>query len=292
MLLKICEDSFIFDLTHTNIVTFLCYLIIFVCLFLCLIIRNKNLFNKNKKTIFIRKALLVLSSLIFLIFLTFIFISTLNASSFNECSCKIVKQKIIETKNNKLAVNDIILNKLIIIGDSRMEQIETNKNIQIPNNISFIAKSGAKIDWFSTTALPELKSVLDNRNTDYKYHVLINMGVNDLPNNIVKKVASDYLKYYKELLIAYPNVEFYWLSVNPINPQKYIIRYSKDKYVSDKIETFNQILLENVKENQASNITFCDSYHEFTFYTTDGLHYTEQTGKQIINYIVNKCVKY
>ena len=44
--------------------------------------------------------------------------------------------------------------------------------------------------------------------------------------------------------------------------------------------------------SELNNIYYCDSYNTLDFKTDDGLHYTRDTNKDIINYIANKCVKF
>ena len=82
---------------------------------------------------------------------------------------------------HKSNIKDITYNRVILIGDSRMENILKRKgSIDIPANFKIIAKGGAHIKWFKDEALPYLKELLDSKNSKYKYHVVINQGVNDL----------------------------------------------------------------------------------------------------------------
>ena len=71
------------------------------------------------------------------------------------------------------------LNKIVIVGDSRMELIENNKDkMNLPKSIIFNTRSGAKIDWLYREGIPKLYKILKNEN--YNYHVVFNLGVNDM----------------------------------------------------------------------------------------------------------------
>ena len=119
----------------------------------------------------------------------------------------------------KAPIKDIVFNKVIIIGDSRMEYINNRgKNIDIPINFNFIALGGTKINWFENEALIKLEEKLDNMDKNYKYHVVINMGVNDLNDkNEAVEHADEYFSLFYDLVSKYDDVNFYILSVNPIN---------------------------------------------------------------------------
>lgn len=203
-------------------------------------------------------------------------------------------KKIPDRTFHKMPIKNIINNKVIIIGDSRMEFLkDRGKSIKIPLNFNFIALSGTNIHWFKNVALKKLEEKLDNRDKKYKYHVVINMGVNDLNDlEIAQKHADDYFNLFDKLVSKYNNVEFYYLSVNPIN-DKVIDRFFKPQYrTTAEIKLFNKEIIHLIRKSDYKNFTYCDSYNNVNFIIPDGLHYNKITDQRIINYIVNKCIKY
>lgn len=179
-------------------------------------------------------------------------------------------------------------NKIIIMGDSRMELIRDKRNyLNISNNISFIALSGAKIDWFLTTGVPELFKTIKNK-PNFKYSVVINMGVNDLNSEMsATKHAKDYYDYYVKIAKQLPNVDFYLLSVNPIDE----VRIFKQLRTNQRIKEFNDYLIHKVYRDQIDNIKYCDSFNNLSFVLPDGLHYDSITDQKIINFIINYCIQ-
>lgn len=191
--------------------------------------------------------------------------------------------------NNEL----LSINKIIIIGDSRMELINSKKEIfKIPNNITFIAKSGAKIDWLYYIGISKLNDELVDT-SKYKYHVVFNMGVNDLNSNIeVTKLAHKYFTIYSKIIEKYNNVLFYFLSVNPVDEEKIYKYFSKDnKRTNKKIEEFNKYFINKLSKMPINNAKYCDAYKNIDFYLSDGLHYDTKTNKKIMDFIINDCVK-
>lgn len=187
--------------------------------------------------------------------------------------------------------NNNLYNKIIVVGDSRMSLIESNKDIMKPFNMMFVAKSGMTIEWFKDVALGRVDNILKNK--DYNYHVVINMGVNDLnSDDDTLDIANNYFKLYKKFAKEYPDVELYLLSVNPINEEKIQKFEKKNKRTTSKVKLFNNTIQRDLKNTNLDNMHYCDSYNDMNFETKDGLHYTEDTNRKIINYIVNDCVQY
>ena len=196
--------------------------------------------------------------------------------------------------NDKSSVKSITYNKLIIIGDSRMEFLEKRgESIDIPTNSFFIALNGASFDWFNDTALDKLESKLDNLDSRYKYHVVLNMGVNDLQNEQKPShYVNNYYEKYLDLMKKYSNVNFYFLSVNPITESK-LNKWQPWSYrTNERIEEFNYELNYKLKKQELSNYFYCDSYNNIEFGIPDGIHYDEETDQKIIDFISNKCIIY
>lgn len=181
--------------------------------------------------------------------------------------------------------------KIIIVGDSRMEFIENDsQNLKIPNNFIFDAKSGAKINWFFEQGIPELNKLLLDQEKN-KYIVVFNLGVNDLNSNeSVENIAEEYFNIYKKIITSYKNVAFRFLSVNPVDEEKYNVYVIGNNLTNQKIKTFNKYFIERMKSENLSNVKFCDSYNNLEFYLPDGIHYDFETNKKIISYIIENCI--
>ena len=232
-----------------------------------------------------------ISYLIFLlIFCSFLFI-IFNISFSQKENIKFME--IPDRTFHKTPIKDIVSNKVIIIGDSRMEFLnDRGDSIKIPSNFDFIALSGTNIHWFKNVALNRLEEKLNNMDKKYKYHVVINMGVNDLNDTEkAQKHADDYFYLFYYLVSKYKNVNFYFLSVNPID-DKIIDRFFNQHRTTEEIIQFNKKIVYLIKKNGYNNFTYCDSYNNIEFGIPDGLHYNKITDQKIVNYIVNDCVKY
>lgn len=292
VLLKICEENFLFNIMHAKYLDILCYFIIVFLVSLCALIKNDKLFDKIKNN-FLKKILLIILFGLFTSFLVFMFFLFLDSKTFQGCACKYYQDVYAKTEHNVESVSKIIKgSKVLVVGDSRMSFIQDDLQIRKPNILEFVAKSGMKIDWFEDEAMPRVYDFLNN--TDYNYYVVVNMGVNDLNDNKYKgdDIALDYYNLYSELAISYPNINFYVLSVNPIDEKKINEKWSTNNRTIAEIKLFNKTIREKIDEDGISNINYCDSYNALNFSTYDGLHYTRDTNREIINYIINDCVKY
>lgn len=290
--LKICTDNFVFYITHMKYFDILCYFLLLILMCLYILVRNKKIFNKISENKW-QKVVIVFISLVFITFLTFIFLWLLNVDSFNGCSIKYEYPISVKTNNQVFFETKKIRNsKVIVIGDSRMEFIVTDDKIKLPFNFEFIAKSGMGIDWLENSAVLQLENILTNVN--YNYHVIVNVGVNDL-NQVQyqgKEVSKRYFQIYKSLAQKHPNVKFYLLSINPIVENKLNKSEPRNVRTTKKIKLFNKTTIKELDKSKLKNMHYCDSYNEMKFKTDDGLHYTRETNEDIINYIANKCVKF
>lgn len=229
-------------------------------------------------------------------FWIFIFISFINSSKYDSCSSRYIQNLTLSPLStlNEHEMVPIFDNKIIVVGDSRMEFIENKKDkLNIPNNLSFIAKSGAKIDWLENYALGKLENKLNNIDENYNYHVVVNLGVNDLNStSSVENIAGNYFNYYKNLALKYPNIKFYALAVNPVDEKTIDSKWYGNKRNNRKIRNFNAVMNSLIEKIDLNNLSICDSYHSLSFYLPDGLHYDTDTDQKIINYIANHCVNY
>lgn len=280
-----------FYITHTKYFNILCYFVIIFLIILFVLVQNDEVMEKIKNGR-LKKFLIIVLLGLFVGFLFFLFAWLLNMNSFEGCTTKYNMNFYLKTVNNINHLSKEISNsKVLIVGDSRMEFIEDDGDIDKPFNFDFIAKSGMTIKWFNNTAMPKIKKTL--KNNDRPYHVVINMGVNDLNKAEINgdESAIDYFKLYSELAESYPDIKFYILSVNPIDEDK-ISEMDNNKRTSGKVRLFNNTIQKKLKESKLDNMFYCDSYHDLKFETKDGLHYTPETNQKIINYIANKCVQF
>jgi len=197
------------------------------------------------------------------------------------------KYSIVFNNNIKLEIK-----KIILVGDSRMELMyKSRKDLNIPRSIIFDAKSGARINWFISDGIPNLYKIINDK--DYKYYVVFNLGVNDL--HYVEDVESrvkEYYKYYKNIVKNNPEIEFYFLSVNPIIEEVLKEHFGyDDKKTNKKINLFNKEMKKLIYDSNLNNFKYCDSNNSLDFVIPDGIHYDLNTNKNILNYIINKCVK-
>lgn len=192
----------------------------------------------------------------------------------------------------QLELEKTVNNKIIIVGDSRMEYIEKESDIiDIPVNFSFIALSGSKIDWFEKKAIGLLKNKLDEAKKDINYHVIYNMGVNDLESkNNMFKLSKDYYTLYRDIANEYQNINFYILSINPVDEDK---MYKSNGWVGrtdKKVYDYNENIKGMINNDKLDNIYYCDSYNMISFNSPDGLHYDSKTDQKIVNFIANNCI--
>ena len=114
------------------------------------------------------------------------------------------------------------------------------------------------------------------------------MGVNDIQqyrpfDNSIKT----YIQEYTKLINEYPKDNFYLLSINPIIEEKLIKTQPDNIRTNSDINYFNEKLINFTKNNR---IKYCDATEVLIFETDDGIHYTEKTNREIINYILNSCI--
>lgn len=159
----------------------------------------------------------------------------------------------------------------IFVGDSRTVGLGTVNDI----SSKCIAKIGEGYSWYVSTAEPQLKTKLKKNPSAT---VVINLGVNDIGN------YQNYIYSYQKLMKAYPKAKIYIMSVNPVD-KKYTWGWLKYSEMVSMIKTFNQ----KMKEAFPNNYIDCHTYlTKEGFATTDGLHYTTETYKQIYNYILTQ----
>lgn len=290
-MLKICNNDFLFNFVHMKFFD-ICFFFVIIFLFsLCIIINNRKIFNKFKNNEVI-KILLALISISLVSFIIFIFVWLLTSSP-NNCSCRYYESytnrfyKSLETE-----VNSLEENRIMIIGDSRMALMEEDDDLVKPTNFDFVAKSAMKYPWFHDEALPQAHKLLEKDDYDH-YDIVVNMGVNDLNNDIdITKRADMYFKQYEKLAQYNDKVDLYILSVNPIFEKRLNETQPDNIRTNKKIEDFNKEIQTKLNDTSEKNMYYCDSYNKINFKSDDGIHYVRNVNKQIIKYIINDCIKY
>lgn len=150
----------------------------------------------------------------------------------------------------------------IWVGDSRT--IGMGKAMD--NDDIYIGESGEGYYWMDETGLPLLIEAI----AAYPdLPVIFNFGVNDDEN------LSNYLTLYRALEEQYPETDFYYLSVNPIEP-------TLCKNISnEEISAFNQALKETYPESYIDSFTFLMVNETVTI---DGIHYSEDDYRAIYDF--------
>ena len=154
------------------------------------------------------------------------------------------------------------------LGDSRsvgMNSIDENKNH------FYTAKIGEGYQYFSNN----YKSVIEKSTGNDA--IIINFGVNDLHN------AEKYIELINKIS-SQTKSDVYFLTVNPVDEEKEI--NSGYKIKNSDIDNFNKKL----KNGLSSSVKIIDSNSLLKrngFNTIDGIHYTNDTYKNILHIATN-----
>ena len=178
--------------------------------------------------------------------------------------------------------------KNIIIGDSRTVGMCASitgdwSNCQFSNggafingNDIYIAQGSMGYSWFNSTAVSAVNNIIaSNPGTTFNIYSL--MGVNFLLSDIDK-----YIPTYNSLAQgAWTDHNLILVSVNPVDEVKEAQNGYSTK--NSNIITFNNKLKNGT--SSVKNIKYCDTFNVVNgnLGTTDGLHYTSNTYKDIYN---------
>lgn len=179
---------------------------------------------------------------------------------------------------------------MLIIGDSRMYAAA---KIFKEEHLFFVAKSGVSCNYLWEEAEQQADAILAEY-PDEHFSIFINLGVNDLDrvaklDNQVVCDAETYANYYLQLKEKWNQHNLFFVSVNPVNEKKLKIgRYKNSQMTNNKaIKEFNEKIVSIVKEH---NIYYCDTYTSLItngFESTDGLHYSDESTREIIELVKN-----
>ena len=155
--------------------------------------------------------------------------------------------------------------KYIFIGDSRTEGMKQAVN----SEDVWSCKISQGFQWMKDTGVPMIESEITENTA-----VVILMGVNDTYN------VHKYISYINEKAEEWNQIgaTTYFVSVNPIESDPYI--------TNTEIEEFNQLL-----KSGLTAAHYIDTYNDLMingFKTTDGIHYTKETYRQIYKLIKDK----
>lgn len=182
--------------------------------------------------------------------------------------------------------------KNIIIGDSRTVGMCASitgdwTNCQFSNggafvngNDIYIAQGSMGYSWFNSTAVSAVNNIISS-NPNVKFNIYSLMGVNFLLSDIDK-----YIPTYNNLASgSWSNHNLILVSVNPVDEEVEAQHGYSTK--NSNIITFNNKLKNGI--SGVANIKYCDTYNAIinNLGTSDGLHYTSSTYKDIYNNMIS-----
>ncbi len=157
----------------------------------------------------------------------------------------------------------------IWVGDSRTLGMQK----AVANSDVYIGAEGEGYKWFVETGLDEMRDAIKSHP---KSVVVLNFGVNDYDN------LDRYMELYQSLPEEYPDTHFYFLSVNPIDPELC------HNITNEEIADFNGHLRDLFPD------TYLDSYTQIKaneIVTIDGIHYSQEDYRFIYNYAVERIAQ-
>lgn len=169
------------------------------------------------------------------------------------------------TRNEVVSVNSD--DSILFVGDSRTVgmYLATKRD-----EFSYVTKVGEGFSWL-TEGTPRYNTselILNYIEANPNGKIVFNLGVNDLYK------SSDYAEWVRCLVDAYPNLDIYYLSINP----------STRSSLDSQIDSFNSYIQDNIPEE----VTWidCNSYLKTAGYETwDGVHYSNSTYSEILSFV-------
>ncbi len=154
----------------------------------------------------------------------------------------------------------------LFVGDSRTVQLEMAIG---STDKAYIAKVGEGYSYFKNVALSQIQQYAGSGTK-----MIINFGVNDLSN------ASKYIALVNSYIDVWENagVTVYYSAVTPVG--------SSASVTNAQIEAFNAKLQEGLD----SRVHWIDSYSYLSqtgFDSSDGLHYSKSTYKNLYSYYMS-----
>lgn len=167
------------------------------------------------------------------------------------------------TSSTNSSTNSTI-NKVIFVGDSRTVGMQQSVG---SNDDVWSCKSSMGLNWMKSTGMPAIDSQITSGSA-----VVVLMGVNDLYQ------VNGYIQYMNSLVTSINNrgATLYFVSVNPTSNSR--------ESMNTDIDNFNA----KMRQGMSSHIRYIDtnSYLKANgFSSSDGVHYSVNTYKDIYNYI-------
>lgn len=169
---------------------------------------------------------------------------------------------------------------VMFVGDSRTVGMQqTVDPYQTSKTDIWHAKSAAGFQWLVTSGVTDAINVASSNTYKGKLAIVCLMGVNGLDDANL----STYLNTHAKNWVDKDGNDLYFVSVNPVDEAKEAKNYYSTK--NSSIEAFNS----RMKKKLAKNIKYIDTYNAIkgNIGTTDGLHYTAETYKEIYKLIKN-----
>ena len=170
--------------------------------------------------------------------------------------------------------------QIIFVGDSRTVGLQNALGKLIPDvDCIFVGKVGEGCAWFLSEGEAEMAAAIQQYPDA---PVVLNFGVND-PDQI-----DQYLEAYDDMEAAYPDTDFWYMSVNPVQREKMIENGVSEEAL--QLVTNPNITQLNKAFRQAHEDRYLDTSTMMKlsgFQTVDGLHYTRQTYLKIHRFVVS-----
>ncbi len=184
---------------------------------------------------------------------------------------------------------EVASEKRIWMGDSRF--VGMQRHVKVGPNDLFISKGAMAFDWFRDFGVPQLMEELAK---DPKRMVIINFGLNDCANNCAgwtEYFAEDYVDLINQLIVTYPDTEFYFASVG-LTDGDYSASNGRKLpagQIALFVDTFNPTMYQNCL---ADYIDLSEYLVRDGFTTVDGVHFDQATNQKIYNYCCAKAGRY
>lgn len=174
--------------------------------------------------------------------------------------------------------------RIIFVGDSRTIGMQNAMTKLLPDDLCvYVGKVGEGCSWFLAEGEAEMGMAIAQFPDA---PVVLNFGVND-PDQI-----EQYLDAYKNMMETWPDTDFYFLSVNPVQRAKMIENGVSEEALG--LVTNANILKLNTAFEEAWPGKYLDSSTMLKttgFETIDGLHYNRQTYLKIHRFVVEELTK-
>lgn len=153
---------------------------------------------------------------------------------------------------------------MLYIGDERTEYLS---KVLVNSSIKYLHEQELRHDTLNNIFNDSFKELIDSGEVKY---AILNIGLFDTDK------SPSYITYYNDLIKEYPNVDFYFLSVNPVDENK---SFEHGIILENKnIEKFNKEIKKEFKDNYIDTFNYVKD-HLLT--EEDGIIYIESVYKDI-----------